>query len=141
MAMSRALYIDLKAIRTELDLSQSEFAILLGVSTRTVQSCEQGWRHPGQAVEKAALLLLLARRYGSDLENHHCWDSIDCSKEERANCLVHHSHQGHVCWLLSGNVCQGRNMKTWQDKKEHCFECSFFRELLPEGVPLLTSDA
>ena len=39
---------------------------------------------------------------------------------------------------LSGNLCRGREVKTWDDKKEHCFECPFFLELLPGGVPLLT---
>ncbi len=135
------LIIDLKTIRKALDLSQSEMAGLIGVSERTIQSCEQGWRNPGQAVEKSALLLMMARRHGADLAKHRCWDSINCTDEERANCLVHQSHLGHVCWLLSGNLCRSRNLRTWDDKKQACFECTFFQELLPDGVPLLTPDA
>ena len=50
--MSSETFLDLKAIRTELGLSQAALAALLGVSERTVQSCEQGWRHPGHAVER-----------------------------------------------------------------------------------------
>ncbi|MFC1529668.1 helix-turn-helix domain-containing protein [Gemmatimonadota bacterium] len=138
--MNSELIINLKAIRKSLTLSQSELAGLIGVSERTIQSCEQGWRNPGQAVEKSALLLLMARRHGADLEKYRCWDSINCTDEERANCLVHQSHQGHVCWLLSGNLCRGHHLRTWDDKKEACFECPFFLELLPEGVPLLTPD-
>lgn len=136
--MSRAIIIDLKAIRKELDLSQAKLATLIGVSERTVQSCEQGWRNPGQAVEKAAILLLMARHNGAEMEKHRCWETIKCSDEERLNCLVHQSHQGHVCWLLSGNQCRGRDLKSWVDKKKACFECLFFLELLPDGVPILT---
>jgi len=136
--VSRAIIIDLKAIRKELDLSQAKLATLIGVSERTVQSCEQGWRNPGQAVEKAAILLLVARQNGAEMEKHRCWETIKCNDEERLNCLVYQSHQGHVCWLLSGNQCRGRDLKTWGDKKEACFECPFFLELLPDGVPVLT---
>jgi DNA-binding XRE family transcriptional regulator len=141
VTVSSEIYIDLRAIRQELDLSQAELAALIGVSERTIQSCEQGWRNPGQAVEKAALLLLLARRHGSRFEEHRCWESINCDDEERSSCLVHQSHQGHVCWLLSGNFCRGRLLRTWDDKKEACFSCPFFLELLPEGVPLLKPEA
>ncbi|MFC1559343.1 helix-turn-helix domain-containing protein [Gemmatimonadota bacterium] len=139
--MTAGTFVDLKAIRRELDLSQAELASLIGVSERTVQSCEQGWRNPGQSVEKAVVLLLLARRHGAAMEEHQCWTSIKCSEEEQLNCLVHQSHQGHLCWLLSGNLCRGLNLKTWEDKKENCFECLFFLELLPAGVPMLTPDA
>ncbi len=139
--MNSGTFIDLKAIRKKLDLSQTELATLIGVSERTVQSCEQGWRNPGQAVEKAAILLLVAKWHGAEMEKHRCWESIDCTDEERSNCLVFQSHQGHVCWLLSGNQCRGRDLKTWVDKKEACFDCPFFLELLPDGVPILTPDA
>lgn len=37
---------DVKEIRTSLDLSQSEFAMLIGVSVATLQNWEQGRRRP-----------------------------------------------------------------------------------------------
>jgi len=49
--------IDVRRIRAELGLSQSEFADLLGVSARTVQDWEQGRNQPGSP---AAALLRLA---------------------------------------------------------------------------------
>ena len=127
--------IDLKEVRRELGLSQSELADLIGVSRRTVQSCEQGWRSPGPAVEKAAILLLMANRQGADFGRKVCWDAVGCSSAERKNCHVYRSRQGHLCWLLSGNICQGRRLRTWADKKEFCLQCRFFNELLPRGVP------
>ncbi|MFG1691448.1 helix-turn-helix domain-containing protein, partial [Gemmatimonadota bacterium] len=101
--MADETHIDLKAVRTELGLSQAELADLIGVSQRTVQSCEQSWRKPGPAVEKAVLLLLLASRHGADFGINVCWETLDCSDDERGGCLVYQSRQGHLCWLLSGN--------------------------------------
>ena len=37
---------DVKAIRANLDKSQSEFALMIGVSLATLQNWEQGRRHP-----------------------------------------------------------------------------------------------
>jgi putative transcriptional regulator len=38
--------VDVKAIRTKLKYSQSQFAMMIGVSLRTLQNWEQGRRHP-----------------------------------------------------------------------------------------------
>jgi DNA-binding XRE family transcriptional regulator len=133
--MADESHIDLKIIRTELKLSQVELADLIGVSQRTVQSCEQGWRRPSPAVEKAVLLLLLAKRHGPDFSANICWDAMDCSDDERSACLVYQSRQGHLCWLLSGNVCQGKRLRTWKDKKAMCMQCDFFQKLIPDGPP------
>ena len=51
---------DVKAIRQRLGLSQRNFAMLLGVSTDTVQNWEQNRRKPRGA---ARLLLLIAQRH------------------------------------------------------------------------------
>ena len=133
--MVRRSRFDLKAIRAEVGLSQSEFASLLGVSLRTVQSCEQGWREPSAAVEKAALLLLIAHGQGSEFRNHTCWATVQCSDQERKQCLVYKTKQGHLCWLLTGHICKGIKLRSWEDKKALCSECVFFRELLPQGIP------
>ena len=133
--------VDLKVIRKELGMSQAELADMIGVSLRTVQSCEQGWRNPGPAVEKAAILLLLAKRHGAEFGMRVCWDTVNCPGEDRMGCLVYQSRQGHLCWLLSGNICQGKRMRTWQDKKAICTDCSFFRQLLPEGIPTVRRDS
>jgi len=37
---------EITAIRTKLKMSQTRFAMMLGVSTRTLQNWEQGRRHP-----------------------------------------------------------------------------------------------
>ncbi|MBF0295467.1 MAG: type II toxin-antitoxin system MqsA family antitoxin [Magnetococcales bacterium] len=51
---------DVKEIRGRMELSQSAFAGILGVSVRTVQEWEQGRRKPSGA---AASLLRIAQRH------------------------------------------------------------------------------
>ncbi len=51
---------EIKAIRRDMDLSQSEFADLHGVSKRTIQEWEQGRCRPTGAALK---LLLVAKRH------------------------------------------------------------------------------
>ncbi len=126
---------DLKAIRTELGLSQARFAALLGVSPRTVQSSEQGWRQPSDGLEKAALLLLMAHRNGRQLSSHVCWQATDCEGERRDECIAYRSGQGHLCWFLTGTLCQGMRLQTWQQKLQLCRECEFFDRLLSGERP------
>lgn len=133
--MATPKYLDLKAVRHELGMSQAELADMIGVSPRTVQACEQGWRNPSPAVEKAALLLLLSSRHGPSFAEYACWEVLGCPPEERASCLAAQTNQGHLCWLISGNICQGRRFHSWEDKKATCLECPFFQKLLPEGFP------
>lgn len=124
------------AVRTELGLSQAALADLLGVSPRTVQSWEQGWRRPSDALEKSLLLLVMAWRQGDTLGSQVCWDVLNCSDDEREQCLAYRSRQGHLCWFLTGNICRGRHLRRWRDKKGMCAECAFFRRLFRGDVPL-----
>jgi putative transcriptional regulator len=50
---------DVRAIRTKLDKSQAEFALMIGVSVATLQSWEQGRRQPDGPAR--ALLRVAAR--------------------------------------------------------------------------------
>jgi DNA-binding XRE family transcriptional regulator len=122
--------LDVRRVRDELGLSQRQFASLAGVSTRAIQSCEQGWRTPSPALERSILLLLLAYRNGQDLGNNTCWETRDCPADLRDECLVFWCRQGHICWLLSGNKCDGRPMRTWKDKKAACGACHFMKRLV-----------
>ena len=122
--------LDVRRVRDELGLSQSQFADLAGVSTRAIQSCEQGWRTPSSALERTILLLLLAYRNGRELGDLACWETRDCPADVRDGCLVFWCRQGHICWLLSGNKCDGRPMRTWKEKKTACGECSFMKRLI-----------
>jgi putative transcriptional regulator len=60
---------DVKQIREQYKLSQSEFAALLGVSIKTVQNWEQGRRTPHGA---ARVLLQVASRHPAAV-----WDVVE----------------------------------------------------------------
>lgn len=134
----KKVIIDIKAIREELELSQSEFADMLGVSPRTVQSCEQQWRKPGAALERTALLLLLAHRNGSSFGKSLCWKEAKCPPERRKECITYHSRQGHLCWLMNGTFCHGLRLRNWQEKLSFCMKCRHFQKMLKGKLPTLT---
>jgi DNA-binding XRE family transcriptional regulator len=121
---------DVKRSREQLGVTQQELADLLGVSVRTVQSCEQGWRKPSAALEKSLLLLHLASRQGADLSSQVCWEQVPCPQEDQQRCLAHRARQGHLCWLLSGTSCRGQKIGTWEAKKRVCGECEFLIGML-----------
>ncbi len=60
---------DVQKIRDGLGLSQSEFALMIGVSPRTIQNWEQGRREPEGAAK--ALLTVAARNPKMVLEALH----------------------------------------------------------------------
>lgn len=57
---------EIKSIRDRLDVSQSEFAMMIGVSVRTLQNWEQGRRNPDGPAK--ALLRIAAKNPGAVLE-------------------------------------------------------------------------
>ena len=132
--------LNLRAIREELELSQVEFATLLAVSPRAIQSSEQRWRKASASVEKMALLLLLAKRHGTTLGSHICWEQTDCPKALRDGCVTYRSRQGHLCWLMTGTMCRGVRSKTWAEKLMTCEKCDFFDVLLMGKLPLQQED-
>ena len=132
MMVDWASLLDVRRVREELDLSQSRLADCVGVSVRTIQSCEQGWRTPSVALEKSLLLLLIASRSGSQLAERVCWEAGGTEPGVCDSCLVRRSGQGHLCWLFSGNLCQGKRLRSWSEKKTVCGECGFLHQLLGE---------
>lgn len=132
--------LDIKAIREELGLSQSDFAGLLSVSHRTIQSCEQQWRKPSSSLEKAALLLLMGVRNGKSFAKQTCWKETNCERSIRDECITYWSRQGHLCWLMGGTLCKGVRLKCWSEKLAICLECGFFLDLLIDGLPVIEAD-
>jgi len=129
--------VNLRAIRDHLALSQSEFAALLGYSPRAVQSCEQGWRQPSPALEKAALLLLISHLNGPQFSDFSCWDTKECPADRRDKCIAYRARQGHLCWFLTGTLCGGERLQDWPEKREHCFRCSFLRGMLQDAAVIV----
>lgn len=132
-------WLDLKAVREELGLTQRELAAYLGVSPRTIQSCEQGWRNLGSALERTLLLLLMVSRQGKNLQTLACWDARHCPEKLRARCLAFQTKQGFLCWFLTGNQCGCCSVNDWQEKRVVCESCLFFQTLLQTAVPTTAS--
>lgn len=114
---------NLAGIRAQLGKSQSELATLLGISTRAVQSYEQGWRTVPMHVQKnAAMLLFLVWRKGRKGVRP-CWQTKKCSKESRACCAARVLNAGDLCWLVSGTRCGGAKDLSWSAKAARCQAC------------------
>jgi len=124
------LNVSVRSIRSEMGLSQSELANLVGVGKRAVQSYEQGWRRPSEMVQRTLLLLLIARRNGAGLSQLRCWDRKKCPAEVRGKCIAHLTRQGHLCWFLTGTMCEGKARRSWAEKLETCLDCDFMQLLL-----------
>ena len=122
--------LDVKAIREELDLSQSQLAARVGVSKRAIQSYEQGWRTVSEAVERLLLLLLIAHRNGAVFGKRMCWSVVKCDESIRERCTAYTTRQGHLCWFLTGTLCRGKNTASWAMKKAACAACPFMGVLL-----------
>jgi len=125
-----SLNMSVRELRSEMGLNQSELAGLVGIGTRAIQSYEQGWRQPSEIVERMLLLLLIAHRKGVELPTLRCWEQRECPPRVCEKCIAYKTCQGHLCWFLTGTLCEGQRKKTWAEKLGVCLECGFMQELL-----------
>jgi DNA-binding XRE family transcriptional regulator len=123
-------HLDIKAVRQELGLKQTELASLVGFSTRAIQSCEQGWRKPSPALEKTIILLLMTHRHGGQIPAARCWEATHCIPERCEACITYRTGQGHLCWFLHGTLCTEPRSQEWEAKRAICLKCGFFKTLL-----------
>lgn len=121
---------DVAAIREELGVSQAMLASMVGVSVRAIQSYEQGWRRPSELVERMLLLLIIVHRNGPFIGKLRCWEVKGCSPGVREKCAAYISRQGHLCWFLTGTLCEGHKMAGWANKLRGCSQCAFMHRLL-----------
>jgi len=122
---------DLRGIRKALGKSQSQMAALLGVSTRAIQSYEQGWRTPPATVLKLAAYMLYLKRSGPvSASCPPCWEVRHCDPAERVDCFASQIGEGHCCWLVTGNACGKKTFPSWPAKLAHCRGCPVIRRWL-----------
>jgi DNA-binding XRE family transcriptional regulator len=119
-------------IRRRLGKTQSQLAQLLGVSTKAVQSFEQGWRAIPPHVERQALFLVAMKMGRGGAETPSCWDITTCSAEKRENCPAWELQCGHLCWFVNGTICNGKPEKTWAKKMKTCRKCEVFQSTFPK---------
>jgi DNA-binding XRE family transcriptional regulator len=106
-------------IRERLGKSQKEMAQLLAVSLKAIQSFEQGWRNIPTHAQRQSLFLLAMKesKYGSP-------------SETREKCPAWEYHSGHLCWFISGTICQGEVQGNWESKMKICRKCKVFKSML-----------
>ncbi len=132
--MSSLNVCDLRKVRKALGKSQSEFAALIGVSTRAIQSYEQGWRPAPAHVQRTALLLLfLSRKKSGGQRERPCWEQRDCDPRVFTNCAAYQFREGLLCWFVTGTLCDGEETKSWEAKIGKCVECCVMKGRL-EGA-------
>ena len=117
-------------IRQKLQKTQKGMGQLLGISPRAVQSFEQGWRRIPAAVERQAFFLY-ALKIQSSREVKKCWEYPMCTAQKREKCPTWELRAGHLCWFISGTICQGISFENWGQKMKMCRRCRVFRTMIP----------
>ncbi len=117
-------------IRRHLEKTQNQMAQVLGVSTKAIQSFEQGWRKIPVHIERQILLLMALKR-GASKKQEPCWLMQDCAEEQRKNCPAWQFDAGNLCWFINGTICKGISQGNWQKKLKICRECEVYRSILP----------
>ncbi len=117
-------------IRRHLDKTQRQMAQILGVSSKAIQSFEQGWRKIPVHVERQ-VLLLLALKYQASRKAKPCWLTRRCPVERRQDCPAWQFDAGHLCWFINGTICEGSPRGTWKNKMKICRDCEVYRSILP----------
>jgi DNA-binding XRE family transcriptional regulator len=121
--MARCSFCSLKKIRTLLDKTQNELALLLGISVRAVQSYEQGWRKvPSHILRSMAMLLFLNWRKSQTWISP-CWDVKSCPADVREKCAAWNLRAGDICWLVNGTRCGETCDRSWEEKAARCAQC------------------
>jgi DNA-binding XRE family transcriptional regulator len=118
-----------RAVRGKLGLSQSKLAAMLGVSSRAVQSYEQGWRAMPRPVA-SQLMTVLAIHCDHSNQSPPCWSLTGCPDETRGRCQALKVGQGRFCWVLSGSVCGNRRAPGSAAGPQPCIGCVVMRNLL-----------
>jgi hypothetical protein len=112
-------------IRHALGKSQEEMAKLLGISTKAIQSFEQGWRKVPVYAERQMYFLMYLKKHPEKQKS--CWVLNQCPKETRERCPAWEFKASHLCWFINGTICHGTVQKNWQKKIAFCRKCEVFQ--------------
>lgn len=117
-------------IRRRLGKTQEEMAQLLGISSKAIQSFEQGRRRVPVYVERQALFLL-AKETSHNRGTTPCWVSLNCPIERRRHCPAWEFQSGDLCWFINGTICHGEVQQSWNEKMKLCRQCEVFSSMFP----------
>ena len=120
-------------IRQHLGKTQKQMAQLLGVSSKAIQSFEQGWRNIPVHTERQLLFLMALKRAQGE-KTRSCWEIRGCSDETRQKCPAWEFQSGHLCWFINGTTCRGEVQESWHEKMKLCRQCKVYVRLFqPNG--------
>jgi DNA-binding XRE family transcriptional regulator len=118
--------VEFSKIRHSLGKTQNEMARILCVSSKTIQSFEQGWRNIPSHVAREMLLLESLKKY--PLKNSKaCWEVKNCLDEWKENCIVWELRIKNFCWYFNGLWCQGKMHESWEVKMLYCHDCEMHK--------------
>ena len=104
-------------------------AQLLGVSSKAIESFEQGWRDIPVSTERQVLFLMVLKS-SQNKKVKPCWVIKRCPEKSRQNCPAWEFQAGQFCWFINGTSCQGELQENWDEKMEICRQCTVFTRLL-----------
>ena len=113
--------------RKKLGLTQKELAQLLITSVKTVSSYEQGWRNVPENVERQVFYLISRQILVKGKNLRPCWVQKKCPLERKKKCPAWMFKTGHLCWFISGTLCEGIVHNNWNEKIQICKNCEVFR--------------
>ena len=113
--------------RKKLGKTQKKLAELLGMSLKTIHSYEQGWRTIPAHIERHLYFLLINQR-GRVNNLKPCWEKKMCTVKE--DCPAWEFQSGHLCWFLSGTLCECTQAVSQKEKLSICKSCDIFTELM-----------
>jgi len=118
------------AVRKAVGMTQVEFAGVLGVSVRAVQSYEQGWREVPSATLLHMFAVLASVRRPA-LREVPCWELTGCPGAARNDCRSRRLNAGLFCWLVAGSACGRRGGDPSGPLK--CVDCPVIHRLIKRG--------
>ncbi|MDA8426392.1 MAG: helix-turn-helix transcriptional regulator [Treponema sp.] len=113
-------------LRSLLGRSQRELADILGVSLKTVESYEQGWRRVPANIERILYFLLFKLNEGALAREPPCWEATDCPDSSREHCVAYLAKEGRFCWFFTGRLCAASE----PGGEVACRACPVFARLL-----------
>ena len=119
--------IEFSDARARLGKTQTQMAVLLRTSPKTIQSYEQGWRAVPAHAERQVLFLLSLK--GNRKGQKACWTIKKCSPEKRLNCPAWEFNAGMLCWFINGTMCEGKAQRDWKTKMKICRSCEVMASL------------
>lgn len=113
--------------RKLLGYSQSRLAECMGVSSKAIQSYEQGWRTVPNRVF-SQLFVLLTELKNSTQGIRPCWEQKSCMPED---CSSFQSGTGCCCWMLAADRCLMMNSDE-KNPNADFVSCPVFARLLSD---------